>query len=74
MDEETRAYLQAMEGRLMLSINNNHEQVVERLNAIEHDFQNTKGFLIEDALVLGRRQSSAERRVERLERPDEGTK
>jgi hypothetical protein len=45
-------------------MNNQHERLIERLNGLARDFQNTKGFLIEDALVLGRRISNIENRLD----------
>jgi hypothetical protein len=67
MDEELRAYLEAMEGRLSTRLNDQHERVLNRLTAIERDFSNTKSFLIGDALVLGGRWSDLEARVTKLE-------
>lgn len=67
MDEELRGYLEAMEGRLTARMNDQHERVLNRLMAIERDLQNTKGFLIGDALVLGGRWFDLEARVSKLE-------
>lgn len=68
MDEELRGYLEAMEGRLTARLNDQHELVLNRLNSLESDFQNTKGFLIEDAIISGRRWMDQETRLGRLER------
>jgi hypothetical protein len=64
MDEETRAAFEQM----MRLMNDQHERVLEQITALRRDFQNTKGFLIEDSLVLGRRVSNAEDRLDRLDR------
>jgi hypothetical protein len=70
MDEELRRYLEAMESRLMARMNDNQERVIERLANLERDFTNSKGFLIEDALILGRRWADLEARITKLERKD----
>jgi uncharacterized protein (DUF1778 family) len=67
MDEELRGYLEAMEGRLTARMNDQHERVLNRLASIERDFQNTKDFLVGDALVSGRRWLDLEARVTKLE-------
>lgn len=67
MDDDTRKAF----ADLMALMNNQHERLIERLNSLARDFQNTKGFLIDDALVLGRRMSSVEKRLDNLERPSE---
>lgn len=71
MDEETRAYLDAIKAELMTQMNNQHERVIDEITTLRADFQNTKGFLVEDALVTGRRLSITEQRVTRLERKQE---
>jgi hypothetical protein len=38
------------------------------VTALQNDFANTKGFLIGDALVMGRRMRSVEDRLDDLER------
>ena len=75
MDPELLRYLEGMEGRLMAMegrlvarMNDQHEQLLDRLTALEADFLNTKGFLIEDAIVSGRRNAQMEARLTRLER------
>jgi len=68
MDEELRKYLEAMEGRLTARMNDQHESVLNRLTSLEGDFQNTKGFLVEDAIISGRRWMDHETRLGRLER------
>jgi hypothetical protein len=73
MDEELRRYLETMESRIMARISDTTERLIERMNGLERDFQNTKGFLIEDSLVLGRRWSDLERRVTKLERDGDGS-
>ena len=64
MDEELRTYLDAMRKEF----NDAQEKLLNRLAALEQDFQNTKGFLIGDALVSGRRWLDLDERVSRLER------
>lgn len=64
MDEELRAYLDHM----LLQINDQFERVLERITTMGADLRNTKSFLLEDAIVLGRRVTSIEERLDRLER------
>ena len=64
MDEELRAYLDAMQHKFNDAI----ERLLNRMASLEQDFQGTKGFLINDALVTGRRWLDLEERVSRLER------
>lgn len=64
MDEETR---QAF-AKLMQIMNDQHERVLESVSSLGRDFQNTKGFLIDDALTLGRRMSTIEKRLDDLEK------
>ena len=52
--------------------NDAQERLLNRLAALEQDFQNTKGFLIGDALVSGRRWLDLDERVSRLERKPKG--
>ena len=68
MDEEMKALLAAMEARLMARMNDQHERLIDAMSEMQRDFMNTKGFLIEDALVIGRRTYSAEKRLDALER------
>jgi hypothetical protein len=68
MDEETRALLLAIEGRLLAIMNDQHERLIDTMTSLRRDFQNTKGFLIEDSLVLGQRTTNVENRLDRLER------
>jgi hypothetical protein len=49
-------------------MNEGFERVLNRLEALEKDFTNTKGFLIGDALVTSRRWLDLEARVAELER------
>jgi hypothetical protein len=53
--------------RFMARINDKLEQILNRLVSVESDFQNTKGFLIGDAALSGRRWLDLEARVTRLE-------
>jgi hypothetical protein len=64
MDEELRAYLDTMR----LEFNDGQERLLNRLGSLEADFQNTKGFLVSDAVVAGRRWLDLDERVTRLER------
>jgi hypothetical protein len=68
MDDESKAFLVAMEARLMARMNNQHERLINVVTALQNDFANTKGFLIGDALVMGRRMRSMEDRLDDLER------
>ena len=68
MDDETKAFLEAMEARLMARMNNQHERLINVITSLQNDFSNTKGFLIGDALVLGRRVRTVEDRLDDLER------
>ena len=76
MDEELRAYLDEIDRRavarseaLMRQLNDQYEKLLNTITALRRDFTNTKGFLIEDALVLGERLNAVERRLDRLEEP-----
>jgi hypothetical protein len=66
-DDELRRFLEAIMARL----NNSEERILNRLAALELDFVNTKGFLINDAVVSGRRWLDLEARVTKLEK-DQG--
>jgi len=68
MDDDTKAFLEAMEARLMARMNNQHERLINVITTLQNDFSNTKGFLIGDALVLGRRIRTVEDRLDDLER------
>lgn len=68
MDDELRAYLDAMRQEF----NDAQERLINRFAALEQDFQNTKGFLIGDALVSGRRWLDLDERVSCLERKPKG--
>jgi hypothetical protein len=68
VDDETEAYLDAM----MARINNQSERILDEIGTLKSDFQNTKGFLLEDAIVLGRRTITLEERLSRLERKSPG--
>ena len=64
MDDELRAYLDAMRSEF----NDAQERLLNRLASLQQDFQNTKGFLVGDAIVSGRRWLDLDERVNRLER------
>lgn len=64
MDDETKAAF----AELMELLNNTTEKLLDQMTALRHDFQNTKGFLLEDAIVTGRRMMSLEDRMTALER------
>ena len=64
MDEELKAYLDAM----MVQINDKFERTLGQLTALRADFQNTKGFLLEDSIVTGRRMMSVEDRLTAIEK------
>jgi hypothetical protein len=68
-DDELIGLLKAAEDRLVGRINNQHERLLEAIKALSKDFQNTKGFLIEDAIVLGRRTTNVEDRLDKLDKP-----
>jgi hypothetical protein len=86
MDDETRAFLEAMEGRLMARMNDQHERLADRLTTLAGDVRNLRSEhgVTRDlvsalpATVLGaiekpllRRITSVEDRLTRLERPGE---
>jgi hypothetical protein len=52
---------------LRQQINDMAERILNRLGSLETDFTNTKGFLVGDALVAGRRWLDLEARVTALE-------
>jgi hypothetical protein len=62
--------LMAMEGRLMAKINDGQERILNRLVSLERDFMNTKGFLVEDAVVSSRRWLDMDDRVTKIDRGD----
>jgi hypothetical protein len=71
MDDETKARFDALDARfdaLMTRMNDQFERVLDRLSDNTHDLQNTKGFLLEDAIILGRRMHAVEQRLDDLER------
>lgn len=82
MEEETKRFLDAMESRFTARIseyservearftartNDNSERISYRLASLERDFENTKSFLVGDALVASRRWLDLETRVTKLE-------
>lgn len=75
MDDETRGAFATLETRmnarfdaLMIRMNDQFERVIDTMGSLNTDLRNTKAFLIEDAIVMGRRISSLEDRLDRLER------
>jgi hypothetical protein len=64
MDEETKTYLDKMTGQM----NNGFERLLDQMSTLRADFQNTKSFLLEDAIVLGRRSLTIKERLATLER------
>lgn len=64
MDEETKQAFAA----LLARVNEGFERTLNRLESLEKDFANTKGFLISDSLVASRRWLDLEERVAGLER------
>jgi len=66
MDDETREAFATMMARM----NNQHEQLIELINWLARDFQNTKGFLNQEFVgaELGQRTTSVEDRLDDLER------
>ena len=60
MDEETKARFDALDARF--------ERVLDRLETVSADFRNAKTFVIADALVLVRRLTAVEHRLDELER------
>lgn len=80
MDEETRqafaelkAAIAELSGTLTARMNDQHERLLNRLASLEADFTNTKGFLVGDAVVAGRRWLDLDERVSRLERGQRGS-
>ena len=65
--EAMEGRIEAMEGRLVARMNDQHELILNRLTSLEADFQNTKAFLIEDAIISSRRSTDHEARISRLE-------
>lgn len=65
--DAVEARLDAVESRLMARLNNSEERILNRLEAMESDAQNTKGFLLNDAAIASRRWLDLERRVTKLE-------
>ena len=49
-------------------MNDGQEKLLNRLTSLEQDFLNTKGFLVGDAVVSGRRWLDIDDRLGRLER------
>ena len=75
IDDELKAYLDASFAALRGEVtdarrefNDAQEKILNRLNGLEGDFQNIKGFLINDAAVSSKRWFELEQRVSDLER------
>lgn len=68
MDEETKQAFAALLARM----NEGFERTLNRLESLEKDFANTKGFLVSDSLVASRRWLDLEGRVAELERQSKG--
>jgi propanediol dehydratase small subunit len=66
--EAGQAKLEAEQERLRELVNIKLERILDEIGTLRTDFQNTKGFLLEDAIVLGRRTLTIEERLSRLER------
>ena len=66
--EAGQAKLEAEQERLRELANVKLERILDEIGTLRTDFQNTKGFLLEDAIVLGRRTLTIEERLSRLER------
>lgn len=69
MDEETRdafARIEQRQALLVKQMNDQHERLIDRITSLARDFQTTKGFLIEDAITLGRRISNIENRLDEM--------
>lgn len=64
MDLELRAYLD----EVRQTFNDGQERPLNRIALLEVAFQNTKSFLINDAIVGGRRWINLDKRVACLER------
>nr|WP_294550939.1 hypothetical protein [uncultured Rhodopila sp.] len=64
MDDETKAAFAEMMARM----NDGFERVLNEISTLKTDFQNTKGFLLEDSIVTSRRTLTIEDRLSALER------
>ena len=67
MDEELKAYLTEMEGRIMARFNDLSERMLNTMTGLRGDFVNAKGFLVSDAVVSGRRWLKLEEGVAKIE-------
>jgi hypothetical protein len=79
MDDETKAAFTTLEAHmnarfdaLMTRMNDQFERVIDTMGSLSTDLRNTKAFLLEDAIVLGRRVASIEDRLDKLERKRPG--
>jgi hypothetical protein len=71
MDEELKTYLVAMEARLMTSINDNVERVLDQMTAVRSDVHSIGGHLLnamEESLTLSRRVTKLEDDMRQLRR------
>jgi hypothetical protein len=60
--------MEAEQTRVRELVNTKLERILDEISTLRTDFQNTKGFLLDDAVVLGRRTLLVEDRLTRLER------
>lgn len=63
MDDATRAAF----ADLRKLMTDQHERLLNQMNSLDRNFLNTKSFLIDDALTLGRRIAGIEDRLDGLE-------
>jgi hypothetical protein len=66
MDEETKAQFEAIAARIdavMTRMDDQFERVLDILVLLRADFDNTKGFLLEDATIMGHRALIIENRL-----------
>jgi len=68
MQTKTDAQYERLVGR----INDVGEHLLDKMTALERNFQRTKEFLLEDSVAAGRRLLDMDQRVTRLERDQKG--
>lgn len=68
LEERLTGRITALEKRFVVEVNTKLDEILNKLSAVRTDADNTKSFLIEDALTLGRRMTSLEGRLEALEK------
>jgi hypothetical protein len=68
MQTKTDAQYERLVGR----INDVGEHLLDKMTALERNFQRTKEFLLEDSIAAGRRLLDMDQRVTRLERDQKG--